>query len=411
MKRIASVISFLLITALCDGQNNPSFRQFYLNPFYFNPAYTGIDGYTDVYFANRRQWVNFKDAPVISELRVQYPTRGRTAFGFSISNQQVVALQNNFISAAFAYRAPIDSNKTLIFALSGGVGTNSLDVEGYDYSNDPAVLNAVAATFYGNASFGMVYEWKRLRMGLALPQLFFQPYFSPQKNKGFSQLLKQNYSISYKFFSGSFSIEPWFLFRLNNDYQNTWDGGAIISFKETIGLGASYSAQQGTALFLTLDIKERVKMGFSYELPLANPDYISARSVEIQLRVRLGQKRDFRPVTKFNKKPKWGEQKKTAPLKVLPQQDTCTVRPSVAFPRAKPGYYIVAGSFNNPDYASDFKNSLVEKGFSQAEISFDEELGGYLVYIYYSESMKDAEEELRGLQKAGAKSFYVLAVQ
>ncbi len=372
MKRIASVIPFLLITVLCAGQNNPSFRQFYFNPFYFNPAYTGIDGYTDVYFANRRQWIDFKDAPIISELRVQYPTRGRTAFGFSISNQQVVALQNNFISAAFAYRVPIDSNKTLIFALSGGVGTNSLDFEGYDYSNDPAVLNAVATTFYGNASFGMVYEWK--------------------------------------FFSGSFSIEPWFLCRLNNDYQNTWDVGATFTFNEKIWVGSSYSAQQGTALFLGMDIKERVKVGFSYELPVANPDFIQARSIETQLRIRLGQKRDFRPAAKFNK-PKLDAQRKTAPLKDLHQQDTGVFRPDSAFQRAKPGYYIVAGSFNNPDYASDFKNSLVEKGFSQAEISYDEELGGFLVYIYYSESIKDAEEELRGLQKAGVKSIYILAVQ
>src|SRR5258708_4549113 len=335
---------------------------------------------------------------------------GRTAFGFSISNQQVVALQNNFISAAFAYRVPIDSNKTLIFALSGGVGTNSLDFEGYDYSNDPAVLNAVATTFYGNASFGMVYEWKRLRMGFALPQLFFQPYFSVQKNKGFSQLLKQNYSISYKFFSGSFSIEPWFLFRLNNDYQNTWDVGATFTFNEKIWGGSSYSVQEGTGLLLGMDIKERVKVGFSYELPVANPDFIQARSIETQLRIRLGQKRDFRPAAKFNK-PKLDAQRKTAPLKDLHQQDTGVFRPDSAFQRAKPGYYIVAGSFNNPDFASDFKNSLEEKGFSQAEISYDEELGGFLVYIYYSESIKDAEEELRGLQKAGVKSIYILAVQ
>src|ERR1043166_8361708 len=110
------VFLFLVIAFWCRGQNDPSFRQFYFNPFHFNPAYTGIDGYTDVYFSTRRQWVGFKDAPVVSQFSVQYATRDRLSIGFTVSDLEVVALQNTFISTAFAYRIPLARKKSLRFA-------------------------------------------------------------------------------------------------------------------------------------------------------------------------------------------------------------------------------------------------------------------------------------------------------
>ena len=217
--KLRFVFLFLFTTACCSAQNDPSFRQFYFNPFHFNPAYTGIDRHTDIYFSSRKQWFDFKDAPVISQFSVQYATRNRVSLGFTVSEQEVVALQNTFISTAFAYRVPLTRNQSLIFALSGGVGTSNLDLGNYDYSNDPTVLSAATTYVYGNAGFGALYEWNRLRIGVALPQLFGQNYISPQKlgSRNFAQLQKQNYSASYKFLTGSFSIEPWFLFRLSND--------------------------------------------------------------------------------------------------------------------------------------------------------------------------------------------------
>src|ERR1041385_3473499 len=126
--KFSFVFLFLFIAACCGAQNDPSFRQFYFNPFHFNPAYTGIDGHTDIYFSTRRQWVGFKDAPVVSQFSVQYATRERLSLGFTVSDQEVVALRNTFISSAVAYRVPMARKKSLTFALSGGVGVSNLDL-------------------------------------------------------------------------------------------------------------------------------------------------------------------------------------------------------------------------------------------------------------------------------------------
>ncbi len=453
MKKIVSVGFVLLIASTCVSQSNPSFRQFYFNPSYVNPAYTSIDGYSEVYFASRKQWINFKDAPSFSQLQVQLPTRGRVALGFSISNQQVVALQNTFVSAAFAYRIPFALNKSLIFALSGGVGTGNLDLDGFDYSSDPTVLNAAANSFYGNGSFGMVYEWNRLRLGFGLPQLLGQQYFSPQRlgNVDYSQLLKQNYSISYKFFSGPISVEPWFLFRLNSDNQNSWDGGAKIGFYERVWLGSSYSAQQGTAFFVGLNVKEKLKVGYSYEIPAAASGLISTSSMELQVRVRIGAKREFRWASKFKQQETEVAKSEVEEAKDVSQKldqpslqpqltpkpeanivtrpvvpkDTTTIqekKPIAPFVEKKPefkserkagvetGFYLVAGSFKSLTNAMKFKTDLKNKGFAKADYIFNAVTGLYNVYVFYSQSKEVVLGVLLKFQDSDFK-FYIREVK
>src|SRR6478736_9327491 len=143
---LTSLFSFSLL--LCFGQNPPVFRQFYFNPYLFNPAYAGISGYTEVYLTHRQQWVNFNDAPVISGFNIQYPTYKRVSFGFNFLTQEVVALRNSTAMLTFAYGIPIASNQSLRFGISGGVGINDLNLDDADYSNDPAVVNAAANKVY-----------------------------------------------------------------------------------------------------------------------------------------------------------------------------------------------------------------------------------------------------------------------
>jgi type IX secretion system PorP/SprF family membrane protein len=434
---------FLFIAACCSAQNDPSFRQFYFNPFHFNPAYTGIDGHTDVYFSNRRQWVGFNDAPVVSQFSVQYATRERLSLGFTVSDLKVVALRNTFISGAIAYRVPVARKKSLTFALSGGVGSSNLDLGDYNYSNDPTILNAATTSIYGNASFGMLYDWKQLRVGFALPQLFGQNYISPQKlgNKNSAQLQKQNYSVAYKFSVSSFSIEPWFLFRLSDDNQNSWDGGATVSYNKKIWLGSSYNTQQGTGFFFGLEVKEILKVGCSYELPSAN-GYIQNKSMEFQLRVRLNPKRAYTTNPKVDEHGvfkttipdegdkaiigleeiqkeanKVAQRKDTSILNSLPKTDSVSnpatykgkEKTEAVFsdgtPLLKHGYYLVMGSFRNPNYASNYKEKLIERGFSETSISFNANKGLYLVHIFFSSSKDIALQKLTEFQLKGLKPF------
>lgn len=457
-----SLFAFLLFFfSLCSvGQNAPVFRQFYFNPYLFNPAFAGSTGYTEVFLYHRQQWLNFNNAPIISGFNIQHSTPNRVAFGFNFTMQEVVALRNTSAMLTFAYRIPLSTNQYLSFGLSGGMGSNDLNLDNGDYSNDPAVVNALNNSFYADGNFGALYTLGQLRIGFALPRLFGQKYFSQQSLSDirYSQLLNQLYTASYKFQFGSgvVSVEPYFLYRVNRDNQNFWEVSSLIYFKDKVWLGASYNETLGAGFFLGFDIKDKLRLSYSYELPPVSSEFIAASSHEFQLNIRLGKKKIF----------KWAEKPTPAP-QVKPKVEEVTVEPiaeealqvpqeqPTAVPRKAtekiieplsevipsradepteinpqedrkeevapespsrqsilaPGYYIIVASFGNPQNALREKERFVAMGYSDAYASQNQQNKLYYVYIYSSldfELARQARDSFRLL--SASRNAWILRI-
>ncbi len=448
---LTSILFFLSL--LATGQNAPAFRQFYFNPYLFNPAFAGMNGYTEVSLVYRQQWLGFNNGPAATGFTLQYPSQNRASFGMNFLTQEVVALRTTSTQATFAYRIPITANQFLFFGLSGVAGYNDLNLNGADYSNDPTILNAAASTFYGDANFGLVYSLGGLRFGFALPKLFGQQYFSPQDlvNTRYAQLRNQLYSASYKFKEGSFSFEPYALYRMNRDLQNWWEAATIVYFKEKIWTGASYNSTQGMGFFLGADIKEKLRFGYSYEVPLANSEFISTSSHEVHLQLRLGKKRVYRWAARF------AEPEKTIAKEVLPvkEEPTLVVKivPSeitekpkeepvviplkkeevVAEPatkiidkkeapilKARPpeqstlatGLYVIAGSFQSLDYAKEHQKRLVTLGYKDVKSGMNANNKLFYVYVFSSYDLEESRkvcDQFRLLE--ATKSAWILTLE
>jgi type IX secretion system PorP/SprF family membrane protein len=294
VRKILFIAFVSCLTGDLFSQNLPTLRQFNLNPFLYNPAFNAIDNFTEVSLFHRQQWLKIEDAPTASGVAAQFATYSRVSLGLSIVTQESVALRNTLAKAIFAYKIPVSNDHSLSFGLTFGVGYNDLDLEGVDYSNDPAILNASDNRAYADASFGLVYSFKTLRFGFSLPRLFGQPYISPQQlaDNEFSQLMNQLYSLSYKIdvSQGLFYIEPYFIYRLARDNQNSWEAATLIYFKEKVWTGAAYHSTQGMAFFLGMSIN-KFRFGYSYELPPTNGQFTSTSSHELQLNLRIGEQK------------------------------------------------------------------------------------------------------------------------
>src|SRR5687767_12583268 len=140
----SAIVTLGLLSVLhAQTPGHRPYRQFYANPYLFNPAYVGINNQTELNLSYRQQWVNFKDAPVITGLNLQIPTKNRVSIGFNIATDKQVLLRNNSFMATFGYALPIAENQSLRFGLSGGIGMNTLDLNSEELNtNDPAIMQA-----------------------------------------------------------------------------------------------------------------------------------------------------------------------------------------------------------------------------------------------------------------------------
>src|SRR6218665_196684 len=114
MKKYIVVIFVFVAFSISHAQSpGPYYRQFFFNPYVFNPAYVGINNQPEVNLIYRQQWVNFKDAPVTTGINIQVPTAGRVVLGANIFTEKQVLLRTSSFTATFGYVVPIDEKQTL----------------------------------------------------------------------------------------------------------------------------------------------------------------------------------------------------------------------------------------------------------------------------------------------------------
>jgi type IX secretion system PorP/SprF family membrane protein len=435
------------------GQNTPAFRQFYFNPYLYNPAFAGTNDYAEVSLFYRQQWLGFNNAPSVTGFTLQYPSYNRVSLAMNFITQEAVALRTTSTQATFAYRIPITAKQFIFFGISGIVGYNDLNLNDADYSNDPAILNAASTKVYGDANFGLVYQLSNLRIGFSLPNLFGQPYFAPQDlvNVRYAQFRNQLYSASYKINAGNFSFEPYALYRTNRDLQNWWEAATIVYFKEKLWTGASYNSTQGLGFFLGMDFKEKLRFGYSYELPPANGEYITTSSHEIHLKLRLGKKRIFRWAARFDESQKpmaegvrpgkeelIVEEKLTPLASQEPPKETevvvaqVTEKKEIVQPKveivkqetikteSKPvdpssmskGLYIIMGSFHSLDNARVQQKRLLALGYKGVKWGINPTNKLYYVYLFYSTNLEECRQKLQPIRlKEPTKSAWILRIQ
>jgi type IX secretion system PorP/SprF family membrane protein len=418
------------------------YRQFFANPYLFNPAFVGINNQTELNLAYRQQWVNFKDAPVITGLNLQIPTNKRVALGFNITTDKQVLLRNSTFMATFGYVIPISENQTLRFGMSGGVGMNALDLNAEELnSNDPAIINASNNNFYVDGNVGVVYAHSGLKVGFAFTELFSSNSFNHDSfNKfAFSNLRNRLYSVSYRFNVGimeNFAVEPYILYRQSADgLQDAWEAASMIYYKNKVWTGAGYNQNNGLALFFGLNVKDKLKVSYGYEFPPFKSGVTATSAHELHMTVTFGKKKpstfvnkskpaptvkkaaneieeeekseeeiteaddhvsDYAATDKTEKAKETDAKKNPENVKIKKEDVAPPVakapvgKPGRSFTIAK-GHYVVVGVFSIMDHSTKFTKQLLKEGYD-VNGALNPKNKFYYVYIFSTYDLEEARK-------------------
>jgi type IX secretion system PorP/SprF family membrane protein len=427
------------------------YRQFFANSYLFNPAYVGINNQAELNLSYRQQWVNFKDAPVITGLNLQLPTNNRVALGFSITSDKQVLLRNSTFMATFGYVVPIADNQSIRFGLSGGVGMNQLDLTSEELNtNDPAIINAADNNFYVDGNVGVVYAHSGFKLGFAFTELFSSNSFNHDSFSkfAFSNLKNRLYSMSYRFNLGmmqNFAMEPYVLYRQSADgLQDAWEAASLVYYKDKVWTGAGFNQNKGLALFFGMNVKDKFRFSYSYDFPPFKSGVSATSAHELHLSLKFGKKKTFpfvknkpkpaiysRPATevanantpktdsietmnkeaKIAKKSPSNDAKKITPqsepsennAKRNPEEyvvdNKAIAKTEIKKPAGRPaksftitkGHYVVVGVFSMMDHSTRFTKQLLKEGYD-VNVALNPKNKFYYVYIFSSYDIEEAKK-------------------
>ncbi len=323
--KIISLVALLVAgIQLSDAQQLPVFNNYFLNPFFYNPARAGteVDG-GRINLGFQKQWDRMPEGPISTygswDGRIK---SGNMALGATIYHDRTTGQwQNTGGSLAYAYHVPLTKDKAHVLAIGLQAGVSSLSLNGFRPHDEAEVISGRSANF--DLSVGINYHWKGLNVGFSVPQVLgnkvrfrsTDPTFSTSTNVQRQYIFIGSYdaklgkkkdwtlapSVMVNFVTKSLPV--YLDITLMAKYKHLawlavgYNNGGGLKSDGSSDKGYIYSNAAGIHATAGVSIKELVDLSYTYKAPVGKKSYALSfanlgSTHEITFSFRLKRKTD-----------------------------------------------------------------------------------------------------------------------
>lgn len=294
----------LFITAIAAGafalyasaQQLPFYSQYAFNPFIYNPAMTGITGDVNAFLTHRQQWTKIPGSPVTNAFTVDgFMDKNNTGLGLAIFNDVQDINERLGIYASYAYRLKINDDQQIRFGLSAGFLDNRIDFSRAVVKDaaDPMLFAQIQRRSVLDATAGIMYSWKDLRVGIAVPQVVgSKVQFSTFDTRAYYQLNRHFLgTVGYKYVINEeqqIAIEPLAMVRWMPNTPLQYDVNVMASWRNMIWLGATYRSNYAVGANIRLKLFDNLSAGYAYDFIITPLGTSAGISHEFMLGYKFG---------------------------------------------------------------------------------------------------------------------------
>jgi type IX secretion system PorP/SprF family membrane protein len=326
-KFILAIIT--LSTTIVFAQQNPQYSQYLRNQFLVNPAAGGLYDFTDITIGGRWQWLGFGDEPrtaylafntvLHKKIKTTYnpairisngPVRnpevktGRVkhSLGGMLIADQYGAFRKVQGSAIYSIHLPLSKEVNLAFGAKVGLSNNAFlrekaqvlnivdPTQGYTDGTYDGFIADQSSKFILDIGAGLYLYAKGFFIGISADNLSKDFVEFGQGTANFNSQIHSQLIAGYQIpLSEDFSMTPSVLVKYMNPAPPTMEGSLQLEYKEWIWMAASYRHKDAVVGMLGLNLSERFKIGYSYDLSLSKFRDFSAGGHELILGVMLGR--------------------------------------------------------------------------------------------------------------------------
>lgn len=313
-------VSFLLLAAQANAQQDPMFTKYMFNPLVYNPAVAGTPDYMTVRVLYRDQWWGIEGAPHTQSMSIHTPWRDRIGLGLSVVNDGIGATGSTSAYFSYAYRFQFGAGKLSIGLQAGAMNwradwsklrfkdPRTLDQSFMDIQPNYWLPNFGAGVFYYAPKFyvgfsvphlinydlrrdakdspvstnnwAKLYRHYFLTAGAVMPingdALIFKPSILIKRVGLFGDFSKEGNSLNQVGAPTEFDIDLSFLF-----YESFWVGTSFRSSVEA--LFSDKSSTDSVDLWASFYLRNGFRIGAAYDYTLTSLREPAQGSFEIML--------------------------------------------------------------------------------------------------------------------------------
>ena len=267
----------------------------------------------------RNQWTGIIGAPKTRIFGVQGAINDKMKLGGYIVDDKYGLINSLSANLSYAYLVKLNDNHSLTFGLSAIINESSFnlsDVNVDDFNDVVLTMSSIEGVNF-DAGFGFKYNWKKLEIGLAIPQLIETriKYTSPENEDYFFDL-RRHFNAYLSYFinptNKKIAFEPSIMFRTARKTPSQLDINLLTWWDQKYWIGLGYrnsgktwveSANGGeyqeinlslaNSYFIAsagLSVMDNLKLGYAYEISNSNIYTQSNGSHELMLVYTFGQR-------------------------------------------------------------------------------------------------------------------------
>ena len=300
--RILLAFISIFISVQLFGQQQPLYTQFMYNKQVYNPAYVAVDATPSLGLVYRTQWIGIEGAPNFQGISFAMPLRN-DKIGIGVNLKRVgIGLSNELlIEGLYGYRIDLGPGQmTLGMQLS--LKSFSLKFTGNDVfttdgiANDPAVADGSRTNQIFNFGLGAYYRSDAFFFGLSLPRIQ-NVNLNAMSDFDLSREERHFYAmVGAKFYmNDDLSLTPQILYRYVKNTPIDLDINTSITYLERYTAGLTYrlggdedAIGESIDLILSMQVNEKILIGFAYDYTLSELRRQSSGSIEFLANYRFG---------------------------------------------------------------------------------------------------------------------------
>jgi type IX secretion system PorP/SprF family membrane protein len=248
------------------------YNHYLINPFIYNPAFTGASDYVNASFVRNQRYSSFGSTAVNNYLTVEGPiAKGKMGLGLVVAHQNQGIQQQLMSSLNYSYKLTINEAHSIRFGVSAGVLDNRIDYDKINAQdiNDPYLTGIRPTAPVFDMNVGLMYSWKDLKIGISVPQIIGgKVKYAREKSRGYYQL-ERHYmmSVEYDFHVGEkFIVRPNAVVRFMPGVPLQYDVSAMAIYNNMIWASATYKSDYAVQFNAGVRVLDFLRVGYSYEL-------------------------------------------------------------------------------------------------------------------------------------------------
>ncbi len=268
--RAILIVIFLGFGIGAQAQLDPLYNQYLFNQSMINPAYTGINDVFNATAISRAQWAGIEGAPITNTLNLSSSFLGnKVGAGLLLVSDQYGINTNTEIQMMYSYRIEMNNSRSLSFGLQTGYISYKYDFDKLNQEQiDPELVISDDNFSKTNFGAGVYYKTDNYYLGVSVPRILdtdvkdgdvkstrYKRHFYVSAGYLFDQLL-------------ALKFKPSVLLKVVDGQPASIDINASFLLKEALWVGATLRNFNAVGLNTQFEINNRLRLGYSFELPL-----------------------------------------------------------------------------------------------------------------------------------------------